>query len=254
MTIIVRGIRFVWPFFRYFAVGFAWGLPFILLIGANSNFKTGTARMLAEILESLTFPYLFLIPPLFATVGVLLVKWLSKQVAPLSRLSMFALLLPIIIAVVITFLVTRDLPKAPWTFSSQSIVFLTILLGFETPILGAIITANAIWRRNRWLAIAWVVGYVLIVWGLTRLSKQTMSAEKDMGAGIFLAIAINILLGVSIIASLIAFIKEMMDKHKFTNQNRLASECEKLDPSYEKALAEKGLNDWFRILKQNPLD
>lgn len=212
--------QFIWPFFRFFVVAIAWGAPFILLLGANSSPGVSPDPNLARILESLMMPILFVMS-FFAVVGVLLLAALPRQVAPLSeRFSLVFLVFGLIALGSYFGFFGLTLKSDPWIFSiAFFIAFTATILAFVvTPILGIWITANAIWRQSRRLAIAWALGYVFMVFGFFWLAGKTHAAEKDLGAGLIWAFGIGILLAVSFFASLIAFIRELFTKRKLGRQ------------------------------------
>lgn len=208
-NIKVSGIKFIMSFFIFFTVALAWGIPFIDLLGINPS--EAPDPNLARTLESLD-SFLFWVPPFFAIIGIIVVAWLSKQAPSLSK--RFALVLPALsmaavglcILVVIYFSDSADgINKIELTGGLYVALFISIFFGLTVliPILGIIVTAKTLWRRNYWLSIAWVLGYVLTVLGVSWLSGRISAPEKDLGAGLSEVYGIETLLAVSFFASAI---------------------------------------------------
>jgi hypothetical protein len=166
------------------------------------NTNAGVARYpaLARLLEPIQFKVL-LAAPVLATIGIVAVAAISRRPRP-TVASVFPIAVVLAVAVATLFAVGAtgsDQIFAALTLATMAAVVLA-------PVVGATVTTVALWRRERWLAIAWIALWIAVVAICWLAGDQNPGLGKDLGAGMLSWLASSGLLAVSLVASCLAFL------------------------------------------------
>ncbi len=180
---------------RLVTVAWAWGGP-LFALGTVADPSEASYPSLAAILKPVESQAFWLIP-LFAVVGIVIVAWPFERGPQVST--------PLALALLALGLTTAGLGLWGAKSSGSPMIVWTILIGLEAPLVGFFVTSMSLWRRRKWFAIAWIVGWPTTIF-LLQLANSNTGEGSNLGAGFFIIIALLILSGASFWASVVAFI------------------------------------------------
>lgn len=202
-------IRGGWRLLRLFSVGAAWGAPFVLLAFVNPTVAAHVR--LTEALATLR-PFLALLMPVCAVVGVILVGRLSVRPARLTAPSVLVFLAatcwPLLVDLVaeVLLLLVVLLPFRTLEAASGVLVASVLVTAVEALVLvvvGVVVTLVTFWRRGRWLSFVWILAWGLICGVLYVGSQQAPGAGNDLGGGL-IAVGLSVaLVGTSLVTVLV---------------------------------------------------
>jgi hypothetical protein len=190
---IVR--RGVWRFARLFAVGFAWGAPLVPAVAVNSAPGVAVHPKLARLLDHHGWQ-LFVAMLVLCCLGIILVALLTHRP---SRVRIAWVFVPVALVLVIAVALA-----APDGSYALFLLYALTLLGAPIALvsLGVAVTVATLWRRWRWVALAWLslwLGVVIFV----SIATSTTPDSDGPGDGLLVLALIVVLLAVAVFAAVL---------------------------------------------------
>ncbi len=199
--------RGIWRFAQLLAVGLAWGAPLLLAVFAGFGLGTYTHPRLARLFAHHGWPLLAVMLAL-ACLGVALIAPLMRRP---TRVRLIWLLVPAAVALVaVTPFVApgRSFP----VFLVLSLVTMAIPLVVVS--LGAGVTTVTLWRRSRWLGIAWVScwlgGVAFLVYATAETADSGGAADGFVILPVLAALVVIVILAAAI-ASVLCSVSDWTD-------------------------------------------
>ncbi len=216
----------VWRLFRLFSCGCAWGTPFMLVALVNANPGVSSHPRLASALEAYLWP-LILAAAFASLLGIAVVAWLTRK----EREATVATLIAILVA-----LAAGAIAAVPFASSNVYAFMAPLFLMFATILVGVVATTVVLARRIGWFALIWLVIWAIVTGLMWLGGTRTAAGGDDLGAGLMMLLAGGLVVGASLLGSLVGFILPRI----VMNFSKQRVESDALDSTIELALRADG--------------
>jgi hypothetical protein len=182
---------------RFFAVGLAWGAPFVALAFVNTNPGAAVYPALVHLFGPVQWP-LVGAAPFLAVVGIVVTACLASPAPRGARRSWLLWPLLLLVTFAANILLSFSSLSDSGVIIASDVAFMAVGLLIVILVLGVVLTtAWTFWRHRRWLGALW-----LVVWLSLNILFGLAGAQHDADfGGALLAVLVG---GAVLVMSLVA--------------------------------------------------